>query len=150
MTGLKHQGLIPYISRNHLFTACPPQSTSWYHCITSELYLLCYRFTASISICSPKPSSHWKWNFLMHTDTHTVSLTFICKIIFTWLHHKIWNIQVFDLTSDNKKKLHGLSPGANYTDRVTAACRRSHCQLLRIEGSMWLVSQIPTAVFSVF
>jgi hypothetical protein len=36
-----------------------------------------------------------------------------------------------------KYKLHGLSPRANYTDRATAACRRSHCQLLRIEGAMW-------------
>jgi hypothetical protein len=25
------------------------------------------------------------------------------------------------------KKLHGLSPQANYTDRETAACRRSDC-----------------------
>jgi hypothetical protein len=30
-------------------------------------------------------------------------------------------------------KLHGLSPRANYTDRATAACRRSDCQLLRIK-----------------
>jgi hypothetical protein len=29
-------------------------------------------------------------------------------------------------------KLNGLSPGANYTDRATAACRRSDCQLLGI------------------
>jgi hypothetical protein len=28
-----------------------------------------------------------------------------------------------------KKKLHGLSPRANYTDRATAACQRSDCQL---------------------
>jgi hypothetical protein len=34
----------------------------------------------------------------------------------------------------NLTKLHGLSPRANYTDRATAACRRSDCQLLRIEG----------------
>jgi hypothetical protein len=27
------------------------------------------------------------------------------------------------------KKLHGLSQRANYTDRATAACRRSDCQL---------------------
>jgi hypothetical protein len=26
--------------------------------------------------------------------------------------------------------IHGLSPGANYTDRATAACRQSDCQLL--------------------
>jgi hypothetical protein len=35
------------------------------------------------------------------------------------------------------KKLHGLSPGANYTDRATAACRRNDCQLLLIEGATW-------------
>jgi hypothetical protein len=33
--------------------------------------------------------------------------------------------------------LHGLSPRANYTDRATAACQRSDCQLLRIEGATW-------------
>jgi hypothetical protein len=35
------------------------------------------------------------------------------------------------------KKLHGLSPRANYTDGATAASRRSDCQLLRIKGAMW-------------
>jgi hypothetical protein len=34
-----------------------------------------------------------------------------------------------------KKKLHGLSPRANYTDRATATCQRSDCQLLQIEGA---------------
>jgi hypothetical protein len=37
----------------------------------------------------------------------------------------------------HKKKLHCLSPRANYTDRATAACRRSDCQLLRIESATW-------------
>jgi hypothetical protein len=32
-----------------------------------------------------------------------------------------------------KKKLHGLSLRANYTDQATTACRRSDCQLLRID-----------------
>jgi hypothetical protein len=36
-----------------------------------------------------------------------------------------------------KSKLHGLSPRANYIDRAAAACRRSECQLLRIEGATW-------------
>jgi hypothetical protein len=40
-------------------------------------------------------------------------------------------------TNKQTNKLHGLSPRANYTDRATAACRRSDCQLLRIEGAMW-------------
>jgi hypothetical protein len=34
-------------------------------------------------------------------------------------------------------KLRGLIPRVNYTDRATAACRRSDCQLLRIEGATW-------------
>jgi hypothetical protein len=46
-----------------------------------------------------------------------------------------------------KKNLYGLSPRANYTDRATAACRRSDCQLLRIEGATWSAWRIPTAVF---
>jgi hypothetical protein len=49
-----------------------------------------------------------------------------------------------------KKNLDGLSPRANYTDRETAACRRSDCQLLQIEGATWSAWRIPTAVFSVF
>jgi hypothetical protein len=36
-----------------------------------------------------------------------------------------------------RKKLHGLSPRANYTYRATATCRRSDCQLLLIKGAMW-------------
>jgi hypothetical protein len=39
-----------------------------------------------------------------------------------------------------------VSPFANYTDRATAACRRSYCQLLRIEGVAWSAQRIPTAV----
>jgi hypothetical protein len=37
----------------------------------------------------------------------------------------------------NIKKLHGLSPRANYTERATAAFQRSDCQLLRTEGATW-------------
>jgi hypothetical protein len=42
-----------------------------------------------------------------------------------------------DMETLLKTKLHGLSPRVNYTDRATAACRRSGCQLLRIEGATW-------------
>jgi hypothetical protein len=48
------------------------------------------------------------------------------------------------------KKLLGLSPRANYTDRATGACRRSDCQLVLIEGATWSAWRIPPAVFSVF
>jgi hypothetical protein len=43
-----------------------------------------------------------------------------------------------------KSKLHGLSPRANYTDRGITACRRSVCQVLRIEGATWSAWRIPT------
>jgi hypothetical protein len=45
-----------------------------------------------------------------------------------------------------KKNSVAFSPQANYTDRATAACRRSYCQLLRIEDVAWSAQRIPTAV----
>jgi hypothetical protein len=39
-----------------------------------------------------------------------------------------------DHTQTKTNKLHSLSPRANYTDRATAACRRSDCQLFEDEG----------------
>jgi hypothetical protein len=47
------------------------------------------------------------------------------------------NEMLTDRLKTKQNKLHGLSPRANYTDRATAACRRSNCQLLRIEGATW-------------
>jgi hypothetical protein len=41
-------------------------------------------------------------------------------------------------------KLRGRSPQANYTDRATAAFRRSLCQPLRVEGVAWSEQQIPS------
>jgi hypothetical protein len=35
---------------------------------------------------------------------------------------------------------------ANYTDRATAACRPSYCQLLWIEGVAWSAQRILTTV----
>jgi hypothetical protein len=48
-----------------------------------------------------------------------------------------------------KTKLHGLSPQAIYTEQATAACRRSDCQLVRMEGATWSAWRIPPAVFSI-
>jgi hypothetical protein len=64
-----------------------------------------------------------------------------CYALKSMYHNKIKNKQ---------NKLHGLSPRSNYTDRSTAACRRSDCQLLRIEGATLSAWRIPTAVFSAF
>jgi hypothetical protein len=42
--------------------------------------------------------------------------------------------------------LRNFSPQANYTNRAIAACRRSWCQLLSIEGVAWSAQRIPTTV----
>jgi hypothetical protein len=41
------------------------------------------------------------------------------------------------LSNNNITKLRGLSPRANYTDRATAACRRSRYKLFRTGGVTW-------------
>jgi hypothetical protein len=51
-------------------------------------------------------------------------------------HHKIFK-SFLSYGIVLKTKLHGLSPQANYTDRATAACQRSDCQLVWIEGATW-------------
>jgi hypothetical protein len=43
-----------------------------------------------------------------------------------------------------KKNSVAFSPKANYTDRATAACRRSQFQRLRIEGVAWSAQRIPS------
>jgi hypothetical protein len=76
-----------------------------------------------------------------------------CTMLDAWDHSKCksmskYNILVFPAKRQfTEYKLHGLSPQANYTDRATAACRRSDCQLVRIEGATWSVWRIPPAVF---
>ena len=50
------------------------------------------------------------------------------------MSHYVINTNVVASYNNNKKKLRGLSPRANYTDRAAAAGRRSLCQLLRVEG----------------
>jgi hypothetical protein len=49
-----------------------------------------------------------------------------------------------------KKKLHGLSPRANYTDRATTACREVIANFCGKKVATWSVWRIPTAVFSAF
>jgi hypothetical protein len=60
------------------------------------------------------------------------------------------NIDEFDSNAQlqnakKTKKLNSVafSPQANYADRATTACRRSWCQLLRIEGVAWSAQRIP-------
>jgi hypothetical protein len=47
------------------------------------------------------------------------------------------------LPDNTTNQLRGFSPRANYTDRATAACRRSWCQLFGLRGVAWSVRRIP-------
>jgi hypothetical protein len=77
-------------------------------------------------------------NFIMIEKQTGMKVTFVYKYMLQKLEARL------------KKKLHGLSPRANYTDRATAACQRSDCQLVRIEGATWSAWRIPPAVFLSF
>jgi hypothetical protein len=89
------------------------------------------------------------YNALQHTDClHVTNIQYTTATIKT-KYGMIPHAKV-QILIETKTKLHGLSPRPNYTDRATAACRRSDCELLRIKGSMWSAWWIPTAVFSVF
>jgi hypothetical protein len=66
---------------------------------------------------------------------------FSAYILYTSVSH-----DVYFGTKLKKTKLRGLSTQANYTDRATAACRRSYCKLLRIESVAWSAQRVPKAV----
>jgi hypothetical protein len=72
---------------------------------------------------------------LSSADMWNLSLMVMMKLIRVFCVPKA--ILLKAVLKKRKKKLHGLSPRANYTNRATAACRRSDCQLLRIEGATW-------------
>ncbi|PNF23390.1 hypothetical protein B7P43_G12944 [Cryptotermes secundus] len=46
----------------------------------------------------------------------------------------------------DKENFVAFSPQVNNTGRATAACRRSYCQLSRIEGVAWSAQRFPAAV----
>jgi hypothetical protein len=83
---------------------------------------------------------------LLETSIKTLTsvLCTCCKVLHDITDLKHW------LATILKLKLHGLSPRASYTDRATAACRRSDCQLVRIEDATWSAWRIPPAIFSRF
>jgi hypothetical protein len=53
----------------------------------------------------------------------------LCKVLKVYVLYNVYCIYIF--------KLHGLRLRVNYTDQATAACRRSDCQLVRIESATW-------------
>jgi hypothetical protein len=102
--------------------------------------------------CSKLPQVYFHTRCLAsHTDSllNSSASGWNLPLHFSFLHILCLVIPEHGKTK-KKKNFHGLSPRANYTDRATAACRRSDCQLLRIEGATWSACWIPTAVFSGF
>jgi hypothetical protein len=116
------------------------------------LLTCCYWISSQVwpSLCS------WssKWNFSRRISTKILYAVFVPPSLLhvSGRHIKTYSVHNHDCTrwSAWKKKLHGLSPRANYTDRATSACRRSDCQLVRIEGATSSAWRIPPAVFSRF
>jgi hypothetical protein len=81
-----------------------------------------------------------------------VSRTVLANDLFWFLffrQHYLFCTQV-EARTPNRTKLCGLSPRANYTDKVTAARGRSKCQALRMGVSRGQRNRSPTAVFSHF
>jgi hypothetical protein len=57
---------------------------------------------------------HFTWK---HKLVELSAFKFVCN--------KNIYVEWYEMVLQTKKKLHGLSPRANYTDRATAACLRS-------------------------
>jgi hypothetical protein len=121
------------------------------------IYLLMYRFHFGqyyISLSKNKFEFLWLFEVRLYVLTSedyyrlpsNEGLWFLAMLLYRycltnrepWLSSRLSSIQTKTKT---KTKLHGLSP------RATAACRRSDCQLVRIEGATWSAWRIPTAVF---
>jgi hypothetical protein len=68
------------------------------------------------------------------SELHSMSIKFRDSVL-RKTHLECFSPELPNIYLKKIKKLHGLSPRANYTDRATAASRRSNCQLLRIKGA---------------
>jgi hypothetical protein len=93
------------------------------------------RLSETADYCSLGHEKH-----IHHEDRGRTSFETLVRAYQSISYHKQDNNIIFLITFGRKtkiNKLHGLSPRANYTDRATAACRRSDCQLLRIKGATW-------------
>jgi hypothetical protein len=141
----------------HIFIAVPTERhVSWTSFFTdfAEPFLFFILFIVCLlgySLCDRALEENTCYTsfFLKTLQFITARLSFIILFHPVILILVTWFLRWLNKTK-TKTKLHGLSPLANYTDRATAACRRSDCQLVRIKGATWSAWRIPTAVFSVF
>jgi hypothetical protein len=115
-----------FISKSHFNIIHPPTSYSLLLTFTQINYIFLFSLPFMLRILSISPSSTSLFQLYLAKSRSYEALTFC-------------SFSQLTLTSSLKQtnKLHGLSPRANYTDRATAASRRSNCQLLRIKGAKW-------------
>jgi hypothetical protein len=108
-----------------------------------------YNETTSLNIAM---NSQWRNLIRDNWVALLLSVSSVHFFLHKYLHRGVAYLALtaFKTISMRKKKLHGLSPRANYTDRATTTSRWSGCQLVRIKGAMWSVWRIPTVVFLVF
>jgi hypothetical protein len=101
------------------------------------------------------------WFFHKHCSWHLkwcncilAALFFIFNCSLIWKMHKIricyyFKIFMSPAVVKQKTKNSMIWVRERTTDRATAACRRSDCQLVRIEGATWSAWRLPPAVFPV-
>jgi hypothetical protein len=63
-----------------------------------------------------------KWKSVLEGSEEIMAYTLTCLLIFS---KDLFYLGFIFSSAKTKTKLCGVSPGANYTDRVTAACLRS-------------------------
>jgi hypothetical protein len=123
----------------------------------SRVFLLCtysaanriFHFSTSVSTETGLARVYSKYTVRLKWASHIATAVDVknrlCGLVVRVLGYRSGGLG--SIPGTKKKKLHGLSPPANYTDRATAACRRCDCQLVRIEGATWSAWRIPPAVF---
>jgi hypothetical protein len=113
------------------------------HCRHTDTFLVAIRLVHEQERNGPL-HAHAEFSYALLPNLHTLmALLCTCSrhqhaaVTLIAPHTCFTCSQVSFVQFQTKTKLHGLSPRANYTDRETAACQRSDCQLLRIEGAKW-------------
>jgi hypothetical protein len=114
--------LFSYLSHCSIFSSHVLCSL-WVNTTLQFLYLRCVKLN-SWRLCIVKLKHDWNkyyWQTVVFVKLYSQNLK------------QKRGLKSLDLDA-NKNILRGFSLRANYTDRATTACRRSYCQLLRIEG----------------
>jgi hypothetical protein len=111
---------------------CCTSKVASYHCNLAVLYF-------ALKKLGKMPSPSKRYLRVRYTPPHFLStlltvLLFQMRAFWFWIPHLSLYLFI------------KLNTTSELYDRATAACRRSQCQLLRIEGVAWSAQRIPTAV----